>query len=134
MMIVRESRFTRFFDSVKRDKESRALVMSSSEEDRFTEFGHLVITTANAMANDSSSTTLAIQFKSSSVAAACVSLALRTQKFKAPTLEKWAPKWNEERLRDADPRFQAASISIEEQEGDTCVPFPTYCVKTLLSF
>jgi hypothetical protein len=93
-----------------------------------------VITTANAMANDSSSTTLAIQFKSSSVAAACVSLALRTQKFKAPTLEKWAPKWNEERLRDADPRFQAASITIEEQEGETYVPFPTYCVKALLSF
>ena len=46
MIIVRESRFARFFDSVKRDKESRALVMSSSEEDRFTEFGHLVRSSA----------------------------------------------------------------------------------------
>jgi hypothetical protein len=93
-----------------------------------------VITAANAIANDSSSTTLAIQFKSSSVAAACVSLALRTQEFKVSSLEKWAPKWNEERLRDTDPRLQSASVLIEEQEGDIYAPFLAYCVKTLLSF
>jgi hypothetical protein len=34
-------RFVRFFDTAKRDKESRALVLSSAD-DRFTEFGVLV--------------------------------------------------------------------------------------------
>ena len=36
------SRFAQFFDTVKREKESRTLVMSSGEEVRFTELGHRV--------------------------------------------------------------------------------------------
>eukprot|EP00291_Cryptomonas_curvata_P006783 CAMPEP_0172204732 /NCGR_PEP_ID=MMETSP1050-20130122/32154_1 /TAXON_ID=233186 /ORGANISM="Cryptomonas curvata, Strain CCAP979/52" /LENGTH=325 /DNA_ID=CAMNT_0012883393 /DNA_START=504 /DNA_END=1484 /DNA_ORIENTATION=- len=112
-------RFAQFFDTVKRDKESRALVVSSGEEVRFTELGHRVITTANAMANDSSSTTLGIQFKSSAIAAVCMCLALKTLNFKSPSLEKWAAKWNEERLRHADPRLQSVEIVTADHQ-DIC--------------
>ncbi len=76
-----------------------------------------VITTANAMANDSSSTTLGIQFKSSSIAAVCICLALKTLNFKSPSLEKWAAKWNEERLRQADPRLQSVEIVTADHQG-----------------
>ena len=76
-----------------------------------------ILTTANAMANDSTSTTLGIQFKASSVAAACVSLALKTQGFKSLSLEKWSKKWNEERGSEKESRFQSVHIKKEEQEG-----------------
>ena len=76
-----------------------------------------VITTANAMANDSSSTTLGIQFKSSAIAAVCVCLALKTLNFKSPSLEKWAAKWNEERLGQADPRLQSVVILTADHQG-----------------
>ena len=69
------------------------------------------------MANDSTSTTLGIQFKASSVAAACVSLALKTQGFKSLSLEKWSKKWNEERATEKEPRCQSVHITKEEQEG-----------------
>ena len=76
-----------------------------------------VVTTANAMANDSSSTTLGIQFKASFVAAACVSLALKTQDYKSLSLEKWLKKWNEERAVEQEPRFQSVLIVKEVHEG-----------------
>ena len=76
-----------------------------------------VVTTANAMANDSSSTTLGIQFKASFVAAACVSLALKTQGYKSLSLEKWLKKWNEERAVEQEPRFQSVVIVKEVHEG-----------------
>ena len=76
-----------------------------------------VVTTANAMANDSSSTTLGIQYNASSVAAACVSLALKTQGFKSLSLEKWLKKWNEERAVEPEPRFQSVLIVKEVHEG-----------------
>jgi hypothetical protein len=39
VLILALRRFARFFDACKRDKESRTLVVSSGEEDRFTELG-----------------------------------------------------------------------------------------------
>ncbi len=42
------ARFAKFFDAVKRDKESRTLVMSSEDEDRFTELGNRVCTIQHA--------------------------------------------------------------------------------------
>ena len=114
------------------------MIMTSDENDRFTEFGNLVskfssskrffdvvvlilysqvVTTANAMANDSTLTTLGVEYKASSVAAACVCLSLKTQGFKALSLEKWVKKWAEESQSDVDPRFQAVSITKEQIEG-----------------
>jgi hypothetical protein len=69
------------------------------------------------MANDSSSTTLGIQFKSSSVAAVCICLALKTLNFKTPSVEKWVAKWNDVRLSESDQRFQSVEIEITEHQG-----------------
>jgi len=71
------------------------------------------------MANDSSSTTLGIQYNASSVAAACVSLALKTQGFKSLSLEKWLKKWNEERVVEQEPRFQSVLV-VKEVHEDIC--------------
>ena len=80
------------------------------------------------MANDSSSTTLGIQFKSSAIAAVCMCLALKTLSFKSPSLEKWAAKWNDERLRQTDPRWQSVVIVTGDHQGclrchDPCAIF-----------
>jgi len=46
-------------------------------------------------------------------------LALKTLNFKSPSLEKWAAKWNEERLRQADPRLQSVVIVTADHQ-DIC--------------
>ena len=51
------------------------------------------------------------------MAAAYVSLALKTQGYKSLSLEKWSKKWNEERAVEPEPRFQTVLIVKEEHEG-----------------
>ncbi len=115
-------RFIRFFDRVRReDKETRRLTMqeegsSTQMTTQMTTLGTDVWMMATAMANDSTSTTLCLQYESGVLAAGCLNLALKTKKFQISKISKWVEKLTKE-CQDWDACYKGMVIREEEVKG-----------------
>mmetsp|Transcript_3009 Transcript_3009/g.8429 ORF Transcript_3009/g.8429 Transcript_3009/m.8429 type:complete len:302 (+) Transcript_3009:367-1272(+) len=110
-------RCVRFFERVKREKETRSLLIGSEGADNFSEFGNTIIGTAQAMVNDTMSTVACIQYAAWMIAAACTCLSLRMQGFKVQSVDKWRKLWNEECGAEQDVRMRGCGLGKDEFEG-----------------
>jgi len=114
-------RFIAFFDRVRReDKEQRRLTtQEEGAAPQMTPFGNDVWMMATAMANDSTSTTLCLQYGAGVLAAGCLNLALKTKKFQISKIAKWVEKLTKECREDSDARYNRVAIT-EEEVKDVC--------------
>mmetsp|Transcript_34944 Transcript_34944/g.54614 ORF Transcript_34944/g.54614 Transcript_34944/m.54614 type:complete len:403 (+) Transcript_34944:124-1332(+) len=111
-------RFIRFFDSVrKEDKEKRRLIATDNvgvDSDDF--IGRQVQEMATAMANDSTTTTVCLQYEAGIVAAAILHLALKIRKYSLMKMPKWCEKLSEELKAEKDARLRGLVVQKESIE------------------
>ncbi|EKX33202.1 hypothetical protein GUITHDRAFT_166523 [Guillardia theta CCMP2712] len=82
--------FIHFIDKKRKPEETRSLTSKDDGDDfRLTDLGEDILCRANAMANDSTTITLPLQYEGSVIAIGCVALALKINKFQIEKMKKW---------------------------------------------
>lgn len=115
-------RFFCFFDKVRREDKGETRRLTTQEDGSLTKrtsFGDEVWIMATAMANDSTSTTLCLQYEAGVLAAGCIHLALKTKKFQMAKLSKAMDKLTKE-LQETDPDKYKRLCITEEEVKDVC--------------
>ena len=116
--------FIHFIDKKRKPEETRSLTSKDDGDDfRLTDLGEDILCRANAMANDSTTITLPLQYEGSVIAIGCVALALKINKFQIEKMKKWIKELVKYRKTEKEHcMFDSSQVTRESIEGDSPRP------------
>eukprot|EP00960_Hanusia_phi_P060007 764363-Hanusia_phi.AAC.7 len=111
--------FIHFIDKKRKPEENRSLTTNDGDDFRLTDLGEDILCRANAMANDSTTITLPLQYEGSVIAIGCVALALKINKFQIEKMKKWVKDLGKYRRTEREQcMFDSSQLTRESIEGN----------------
>jgi len=109
--------FIHFIDKKRKPEENRSLTTNDGDDFRLTDLGEDILCRANAMANDSTTITLPLQYEGSVIAIGCVALALKINKFQIEKMKKWVKDLGKYRRTEREQcMFDSSQLTRESIE------------------